>query len=123
MTTCPCGQTDLEKLYERDGAQKRENCVDPVPTCGKTCGRQLECGPNEAKVSFVVAIVVPKSASFLMLRYLAFQHTCAALCHREPDCPTCPLTTQVRCRCGFMDKEVDCKELTTRADDARCDKR
>ena len=29
---------------------------------------------------------------------------------------------QVRCRCGFMDKEMDCSKLSTRADDARCEK-
>ena len=29
---------------------------------------------------------------------------------------------QVRCRCGFMDKETECAKLNSRADDARCDK-
>lgn len=99
VTRCPCGQNDLEKLYERDGAARRGSCLDEVPTCGLPCGKRLECGPNGAR------------------------HTCAALCHAAPECPACPLTTEVRCRCGFMDREVDCRDLKTRADDARCDKR
>ncbi len=95
VTRCPCGQTELEKLVERDGVpEKRKSCLDPVPTCGLVCGKRLGCG-----------------------------HTCQALCHQEEECPPCPLTTEVRCRCGFMDKEVDCKDLKTRKDDARCDKR
>lgn len=38
-------------------------------------------------------------------------------------CPTCPKNTLVRCRCGYMDKEIPCCELTGRPDDARCEKR
>lgn len=49
-------------------------------------------------------------------------HKCQSQCH-EGDCPECKLTTMVRCRCGNMDKEIPCKELTTKADDARCEKK
>jgi len=98
VTTCPCGKTSLEKIYERDGAERRTSCQDPVPTCGMTCGRLLECGPPSNR------------------------HTCQAPCHEGP-CPPCPQTTEVRCRCGYMEKEMDCADLTTRADDARCEKR
>lgn len=98
VTTCPCGQTPLEKLYERDGLAPRENCLDPVPTCGMTCSAKLPCGN------------------------LASPHTCSSVCHTGP-CPTCPKNTLVRCRCGYMDKEIPCCELTGRPDDARCEKR
>ena len=57
VTTCPCGQTPLEKLYERDGLSPRENCLDPVPTCGMTCSAKLPCGN------------------------LASPHTCSSVCH------------------------------------------
>jgi len=98
VTTCPCGQTRLEKLYERDGVQPRTSCLDPVPTCGLTCGIKLRCGAPSTP------------------------HTCSALCHAGP-CPTCPNTTEVKCRCGHMDREINCSELVSKADDARCDKR
>lgn len=49
-------------------------------------------------------------------------HTCQANCH-EGDCPECELITKVKCRCGHMDKEIPCRELTTKADDARCEKK
>lgn len=98
VTTCPCGQTPLEKLYERDGVAPRKSCLDPVPTCGMTCSSQLPCGPP------------------------ASPHTCSARCHTGP-CPTCAESTLVRCRCGSMDKEIPCSQLTGRPDDARCEKR
>eukprot|EP00095_Tigriopus_kingsejongensis_P004653 maker-scaffold29_size597861-snap-gene-4.38 protein:Tk04653 transcript:maker-scaffold29_size597861-snap-gene-4.38-mRNA-1 annotation:"protein shuttle craft" len=90
---CPCGQTNLEKIYERDGVDPRKSCLDPIPTCGLICSKLLDCG-----------------------------HNCEATCHLGK-CPTCPLVTDVRCRCGFMDKEMACAQLKTRRDDARCDKR
>lgn len=71
VTTCPCGQTPLEKIYERDGVDPRKSCLDAVPTCGLKCNKELECGqPGE-------------------------RHRCEALCH-EGECPGCPLTTEVR---------------------------
>lgn len=50
-----------------------------------------------------------------------FRHTCKQLCH-EGDCPPCPLTTLVKCRCGHMDKELPCLKLTN-PDDTRCEKK
>lgn len=49
-------------------------------------------------------------------------HLCKEKCHDGP-CPSCPLTTLVRCRCGHMDKEIECTALTSKADDARCGKK
>lgn len=40
ITTCCCGQTAL--------TEKRETCLDPVPTCEKMCSKNLKCGqPGE----------------------------------------------------------------------------
>lgn len=81
---CPCGQTHLSHLLETP----RASCLDPVPTCGKTCNRLLGCGK-------------PGPGA----------HRCPEPCHAGP-CPGCPLTTPVRCRCGFMeDKELACAKL------------
>ena len=67
VTVCPCGTTDLEKLYAKDeSVKRRESCLDPVPTCGAVCGRKLDnCG-----------------------------HACEAECHEGP-CPPCPLTSGI----------------------------
>lgn len=97
VTRCPCGKVPLEKLYERDGAIQRKSCSDPIPTCNQPCQRVLKCG-------------VPGS-----------YHECQALCHEGP-CPPCPLETPVKCRCGAMDCNVLCSELTTKADEATCKK-
>ncbi|KAL0122646.1 hypothetical protein PUN28_007399 [Cardiocondyla obscurior] len=78
--------------------EKRESCTDPVPTCDKICSKRLKCGQ-------------PSNP-----------HTCKAPCHMG-ECPECDLSTDVKCRCGNMDREIDCKDLTTKADDARCEKR
>lgn len=96
VTHCPCGQSTLESLYQA-GATPRSNCLDPIPVCGERCQKPLSCGPPSAP------------------------HACPLPCHTGP-CPPCPLTTMVKCRCGHMDKEMPCVELTTRADDARCGK-
>ncbi|CAH1183422.1 unnamed protein product [Phaedon cochleariae] len=78
--------------------EERTSCLDPIPCCDKLCGKPLKCGQ-------------PSSP-----------HKCERYCH-EGECPPCPLTTLVRCRCGHMDKEIPCQQLTTKADDARCEKK
>ncbi|XP_022919104.2 protein shuttle craft [Onthophagus taurus] len=76
----------------------RESCFDPIPSCEKICNKILKCGqPSQP-------------------------HRCQEKCHKG-ECPDCSLTTMVRCRCGYMDKEIACSELTTKADDARCQKK
>merc|ERR1712223_1225404 len=75
----------------------RQICTDPIPSCGEICDKTLLCGPVGAN------------------------HKCQDICHPGA-CPKCPLTTEVKCRCGFMDKEMDCSKLSSRADDARCEK-
>ncbi|NXO44454.1 NFX1 protein, partial [Locustella ochotensis] len=75
---CPCGQTPLSKLLEL-GCVERKFCTDPIPSCGKTCGKPLSCGSYE------------------------FIHTCESLCH-EGDCRPCSHTSNIYCRCGFKKK-------------------
>jgi hypothetical protein len=97
VTHCPCGQATLASLSQDQGTEPRTSCLDPVPVCGQTCSQPLACGPPSAP------------------------HCCPLACHPGL-CPTCPLATLVRCRCGHMDQELPCAELTSRADDARCGK-
>ena len=50
MTACPCGATPLSELLP--GGVSRTSCLDPVPTCSKTCGRRLLCStPGNFKPS------------------------------------------------------------------------
>ncbi|NXS62171.1 NFX1 protein, partial [Brachypteracias leptosomus] len=82
---CPCGQTPLSKLLEL-GCVERKICTDPIPSCGKTCGKPLSCGSYE------------------------LIHTCESLCH-EGDCRPCSHTSNIYCRCGFK-KKVNIKVMT-----------
>ncbi|XP_025070859.1 transcriptional repressor NF-X1 isoform X3 [Alligator sinensis] len=96
---CPCGQTPLSKLLEL-GCIERKVCTDPIPSCGKTCGKPLSCD---------------------------FIHTCEHLCH-EGECGPCSRTSTVYCRCGFKTKEVPCALLKNKAAitfmcDKRCNKK
>ncbi|XP_065082220.1 protein shuttle craft-like [Ochlerotatus camptorhynchus] len=77
---------------------ERESCLDPIPVCKAVCGKQLPCGTPGA------------------------HHVCNARCHLG-ECLPCNKTTLVKCRCGHMDQQIKCKQLKTRADDARCKKR
>ncbi|XP_030377679.1 protein shuttle craft [Scaptodrosophila lebanonensis] len=78
--------------------KQRTSCLDAVPTCEGVCGKTLRCGKP------------------------AHPHQCASKCHLG-QCPPCNKQTAVRCRCGHMDQMIKCRQLSTRADDARCKKR
>ena len=67
IKTCFCGKSAVE----------RQSCLEPVPSCGKVCGRKLTCGP------------------------VGNNHTCQEICHAGP-CPSCPLQTEVRCVFRFQ---------------------
>nr|XP_023663258.1 transcriptional repressor NF-X1 isoform X3 [Paramormyrops kingsleyae] len=102
VRTCPCGQTALSKLLEL-GYAERQSCTDPIPSCGKTCGRPLPCGSDDVV------------------------HMCESLCH-EGSCGPCSLTSTIRCRCGFRTKEVPCLTIQSEGEltftcDRRCSKK
>nr|XP_020760778.1 transcriptional repressor NF-X1 isoform X2 [Odocoileus virginianus texanus] len=94
---CPCGQTPLSQLLEL-GSSGRKTCMDPVPSCGKVCGKPLPCGS------------------------LDFIHTCEKLCH-EGDCGPCSRTSVISCRCSFRTKEFPCTSLKSEDATFMCDKR
>ncbi|XP_064409333.1 transcriptional repressor NF-X1 isoform X2 [Latimeria chalumnae] len=96
--SCPCGQTPLSKLLEL-GYNERKSCTDPIPSCGKTCGKPLPCGSHD------------------------LIHTCENLCH-EGECGPCSRMSHISCRCGFKTKEVPCASIKSEADAVfMCDKR
>ncbi|XP_073823676.1 nuclear transcription factor, X-box binding stc isoform X2 [Musca autumnalis] len=79
-------------------AEQRKSCLDPIPVCEGVCGKTLKCG---------------KATN---------PHHCTFKCH-SGNCPPCNKQTAVKCRCGHMDQMIKCRQLSTRADDARCKKR
>ena len=91
---CPCGKTPITELIFGG----RKTCMEEIPTCKNRCGKKLKCGPSHD------------------------QHICKEYCH-VGDCPPCDLNSKVRCRCGYMDCEVPCKDLSGRPDDVLCEKR
>ncbi|XP_026556817.1 transcriptional repressor NF-X1 isoform X1 [Pseudonaja textilis] len=99
---CPCGQTSLSKLLEL-GCMERKLCTDPIPSCGRTCGKPLPCSSYDAV------------------------HTCENLCH-EGECGQCSRTSKVYCRCALKLKEVPCASLKNQVKvpflcDKRCNKK
>ncbi|CAI8001593.1 Transcriptional repressor NF-X1 [Geodia barretti] len=84
VTACPCGATPLSALLSPD--QSRTSCLDPVPTCNRSCGRVLPCSTK------------------------AEPHFCPAGCHEGP-CPRCEKSRLVRCRCGRGSTRVECQNL------------
>ncbi|XP_031548805.1 transcriptional repressor NF-X1-like [Actinia tenebrosa] len=101
IVTCPCGKTTLSQLLGTDG--QRESCLDPVPTCEKTCGKILPCSPKEGDKS--------NSSS---------EHRCKEPCHHG-NCGPCDGVSVVVCRCGAATKIIKCCERTT--EDYLCDQR
>ncbi|KAI1889263.1 hypothetical protein AGOR_G00177340 [Albula goreensis] len=102
VRSCPCGQTPLSKLLELGYAERR-SCTDPIPSCGKTCGKPLPCGSSDTI------------------------HTCENLCH-EGQCGPCSLTSTINCRCGFKTKDVPCTAVQNEGElvftcERRCSKK
>ncbi|KAJ8418686.1 hypothetical protein AAFF_G00001850 [Aldrovandia affinis] len=102
VRSCPCGQTPLSKLLELGYAERRI-CTDPIPSCGKTCGRPLPCGSTDTI------------------------HMCENMCH-EDSCGPCSLTSTVKCRCGLKTKEVPCTAIQNEGElvftcERRCNKK
>merc|ERR1711892_354719 len=83
ITTCHCGK-------ERVLPDERTSCLDPVPSCGSYCDKQLPCG-----------------------------HNCTDTCHAGP-CRSCPVEIQVRCRCGCDMVTVECGLYTLDPSIAEC---
>ncbi|KAH8917672.1 hypothetical protein BT69DRAFT_642465 [Atractiella rhizophila] len=81
VVTCPCDNSvPLEKL----GGNKREKCTDALITCGRECGRRLECG-----------------------------HACRRKCH-DGEClgegEECTEQLAIVCRCGDLKLSRTCAE-------------
>lgn len=74
VKVCPCGKKNLNPEEF-----PRNSCLDPIPSCGEQCCKELSCG-----------------------------HICPKICH-EGSCPLCLRYTSVRCRCGNIEKEIPCE--------------
>ncbi|KAI5660308.1 hypothetical protein M9H77_29101 [Catharanthus roseus] len=85
IKTCCCGKTSLK--------EKRESCVDPVPTCSETCEKLLPCGV----------------------------HRCKEMCHSGA-CAPCPILVTQKCRCGSTSRTVECYKTQLENEKFTCDK-
>ncbi|CAF3285115.1 unnamed protein product [Rotaria socialis] len=77
--TCACGKTNMDN-------QQRTSCLDPLPTCEKSCEKFLPCGPIDN------------------------HHQCSIQCHNGP-CPPCSKESILQCRCGQSKKSASCIEV------------
>ncbi|CAF0842233.1 unnamed protein product [Adineta steineri] len=76
--TCACGKTTMDN-------HQRTSCLDPLPTCEKSCEKILSCGPIDD------------------------HHRCSAQCHNGL-CPPCDKQSILQCRCGQSSKSTSCIE-------------
>lgn len=81
--TCFCGKLPL--------ADSRLSCTDPIPSCGKPCGRALACG----------------------------QHKCQQICH-PGECSPCSQRVEARCACGKSKKQMRCADRNQFRCDRSC---
>lgn len=85
IKTCYCGKTLLQ--------DKRNSCVDPIPTCNHICDKTLPCGI----------------------------HHCKELCHAG-DCSPCSALVSQKCRCGSTSRTVECYKTMSETEKFTCDK-
>ncbi|KAF9134220.1 FKBP12-associated protein [Mortierella sp. 14UC] len=78
VRTCPCGSKSIDTLLM---GKSRTSCQDPIPVCGSTCNKFLNCG-----------------------------HSCQQKCHLGP-CAPCKVTVSVDCRCGSTHVDRICSEM------------
>ena len=83
VKTCHCGKQRVLK-------DERSSCLDPVPSCGAPCDKELPCG-----------------------------HNCTTICHSGP-CPPCPVEISVQCRCRMDNVTVVCGEFMLDRSIAQC---
>lgn len=74
VKTCYCGKTVLP--------EERRSCLEPIPTCLKTCDKPLTCGI----------------------------HRCKDTCHAG-DCAPCLVPMIQKCRCGSTSRAVPCHKI------------
>ncbi|XP_041366295.1 transcriptional repressor NF-X1-like [Gigantopelta aegis] len=96
VTHCPCGKTPLADL----DLPPRESCLEPLHTCSEVCDKPLACGPKDSP------------------------HTCTKPCHEGP-CGPCNGQTTLECKCGAVEKEFSCTEVSEFTDEKpfKCNKR
>ncbi|CAI9786867.1 unnamed protein product [Fraxinus pennsylvanica] len=85
IETCCCGKTSLK--------ERRQSCLDLIPTCSQICGKILPCG----------------------------LHSCLDVCHSGV-CPPCPVLISQKCRCGSTSRTVECYKTVTGNEIFTCDK-
>lgn len=66
VTVCCCGQTPL--------TEKRESCLDPVPTCDKICSKSLACG-RPSKLFRNILFITLNSLKFKLNKRFCLQVT------------------------------------------------
>ena len=86
VKSCFCGEQEITP-------EERSSCLDPIPSCGSICAKELVCG-----------------------------HKCPAICHPGPDCPPCPQQIEVSCLCQREEVTVNCGEYYLDATVARCER-
>ena len=87
LNLCPCGKTQIKFLLITNKII-RTSCLDPVPTCTKTCKKLLH----------VVDALRGEEI-----------HCCDSKCHVN-DCPPCNRKIEVNCRCNKESETIDCIE-------------
>ncbi|KAK7380096.1 hypothetical protein VNO78_32499 [Psophocarpus tetragonolobus] len=85
VKTCCCGKTRLDN--------KRQSCLDPIPTCSQVCGKLLPCGV----------------------------HSCKEACH-VGECLPCLVQVSQKCRCGLTSRIVECYKTTMENEKFMCEK-
>ncbi|CAG8542480.1 2165_t:CDS:2 [Paraglomus occultum] len=72
--------------------RQRVSCQEDIPLCGSSCNKQLPCG-----------------------------HLCQDFCH-SGDCKPCEVLTKVKCRCGSMEFERICKDVSSANESLECER-
>lgn len=79
VKTCACGKVDITEEQRK----ARTSCLDPLPSCGDVCGRQLGC---------------------------LKKHSCSKICGHNGSCGPCEDIVLMECRCAASTVDVKCGE-------------
>ena len=98
-----------------DGHEERENvpCQMDVVSCGRTCGKQLQCGQHQCTRVSHDGDCTDKCNQPCQVPRSSCGHICGAACHTGT-CPdvACSAHVSVTCECGQRTTTVSCSDQT-----------
>ncbi|KAI8606394.1 hypothetical protein EDD21DRAFT_298207 [Dissophora ornata] len=111
----PCTMQVAKQCMCRKTTMPNIPCYMAHPSCGKICGKGLDCGLHKCTKSCHTGVCMPSLGNVCSQPCPKARkncgHRCVASCHGQDDCPEdtpCRVLVASSCKCGNLTKETAC---------------